>query len=227
MKPSDFACIQLVTGNAGDGKTHFIRSQMSMCPHSLTIAVNEAFTPLSAIRKLNSLPNNMTGCAIFFNFTLSPYQSETRDTVELSELMKSVNWFFFDFLILGYVEDPNTGESFRLPGGLEWAIYIEVPSLSHSYKPEDSLRMFQDLVPAVCLLGSPHPIHHGTRYTVDGDVQLVCKYLRAYKILKGIKGGQIGINKLYREGKVIKLTSPFNFGLGLKLSFTNVLSFVD
>lgn len=40
--------------------------------------------------------------------------------------MEVVNWFFFDLLILGYVEDPTSGESFRLPGGLSWGIFIEV-----------------------------------------------------------------------------------------------------
>lgn len=40
--------------------------------------------------------------------------------------MEVVNWFFFDLLILGYVEDPTSGESFRLPGGLSSAIFIEV-----------------------------------------------------------------------------------------------------
>ena len=43
--------------------------------------------------------------------------------------MEVIGWFFFDLLILGYVEDPTTGISFRIPGGLEWAIYIEVTSL--------------------------------------------------------------------------------------------------
>lgn len=45
------------------------------------------------------------------------------------QLMKSVSWFFFDLFLLGYVEDQSTGLSFRLPGGLEWAIYIEVGPL--------------------------------------------------------------------------------------------------
>ena len=39
--------------------------------------------------------------------------------------MEDIGWFFFDLLILGYVEDPATGKSFRMPGGLQWAIYIE------------------------------------------------------------------------------------------------------
>ena len=42
------------------------------------------------------------------------------------QLMEVIGWFFFDLFILGYVEDPNTGKSFRMPGGLKWAVYIEV-----------------------------------------------------------------------------------------------------
>ena len=42
------------------------------------------------------------------------------------QLMKVIDWFMFDLLVLGYVEDPDTGLSFRLPGGQEWSIYIEV-----------------------------------------------------------------------------------------------------
>ena len=43
-----------------------------------------------------------------------------------SKLMDVIGWFFFDLLLLGYVEDSNTGLSFRIPGGLKWAIYVEV-----------------------------------------------------------------------------------------------------
>ena len=40
--------------------------------------------------------------------------------------MDSISWFFFDLLVLGYVEDRNSGLSFRLPGDLSWTIYVEV-----------------------------------------------------------------------------------------------------
>lgn len=46
------------------------------------------------------------------------------------KLMDVIGWFFFDLFLLGYVEDASTGLSFRLPGGLEWAVYIEV---SHTH----------------------------------------------------------------------------------------------
>lgn len=42
------------------------------------------------------------------------------------ELIGKIGWFFFDLFILGYVEDPVSGTSFRLPGGVSWAVYVEV-----------------------------------------------------------------------------------------------------
>lgn len=56
----------------GDGKTHYIQSQLKKCVESLKIAVNEAFTPLSAIKKLCTLPTDVSECAVFFNFTMLP-----------------------------------------------------------------------------------------------------------------------------------------------------------
>ena len=48
------------------------------------------------------------------------------ERVHHQQLMEVIGWFFFDLLMLGYVEDPDTGKSFRIPGGLAWAIYVEV-----------------------------------------------------------------------------------------------------
>ena len=42
------------------------------------------------------------------------------------QLMEVIGWFFFDLLMLGYVEDSYTGLSFRVSGGQAWAIYVEV-----------------------------------------------------------------------------------------------------
>ena len=196
VKPNDFTCIQLVYGHAGDGKTHYIRQQLAKSPASLTVAVNEAFTPLYAIKSLNKLPQNIIGCAVFFNFTLMPYQ-EIHDETErekAKKLMETIGWFFYHLLVLGYVEDPSTGASFRFPGGQEWAIYVEVPSLDRNHKTEESLQLFTKIFPTLGLLGSMHPIYQVTPITVDEDVQLVCKYLKAYKI-----GGVKGIDRLYKE----------------------------
>ena len=43
--------------------------------------------------------------------------------------MNEIGWFFFDLLILGYVQDVATGESFHLPFDLGWNIYVEVSEI--------------------------------------------------------------------------------------------------
>ena len=114
-----------------------------------------------------------------------------------NELMTVIGWFFFDLIILSYVEDQATGLSVSIPGGMGWRIFAEVPSRISS-SPDDSLAQFIEEVPALGMLGVPHLISPTTPYTVDDDVQLVCKYLRAYWEFKE-QGGSKGINKLYRE----------------------------
>lgn len=58
--------------NTGDGKTHYIKEQLRKSYENLTIAVNEAFTPLGAIKKLRKLNPNQRDCAVFLNFTMLP-----------------------------------------------------------------------------------------------------------------------------------------------------------
>ena len=116
------------------------------------------------------------------------------------ELMKVIGWFLFDLFLLGYVEDPVTGLSVSIPGGMGWRIYVEVPSRITSGSPEASLKQFIEEVPALGMLGVPYAIDHNTPYTVDEDVQLVCKYLKAYWVYLE-KSGQKGINKIFRESR--------------------------
>ena len=60
---------------------------------------------------------------------------------------------------------------------------------------EMCLTEFFEDIPALGLLGTPYEIHPDIPYVVNEEVQLVCKYLKAFKI-----GGSKGINKLYKEG---------------------------
>ena len=48
------------------------------------------------------------------------------ERVHHQHLMEVIGWFLFELLMLGYVEDSSTGLSFRIPGGLGWAVYVEV-----------------------------------------------------------------------------------------------------
>ncbi len=59
-------------GYPGDGKTHYIKKKLKEAASSVTIAVNEAFSVASAIKKLQSIPMDSPDCAVFFNFTLIP-----------------------------------------------------------------------------------------------------------------------------------------------------------
>ena len=117
------------------------------------------------------------------------FMQGTDEQHQYKQLMESINWFFFDFLILGYVEDPLTGHSFRFPGGLEWSVYVEVPSYGLNSNPSDSKKKFLQDIPTLALLGSIHRVLPEIPYNVDDEVQLVCRYLNAYK-----KTGNIGLS---------------------------------
>ena len=58
--------------DVGNGKTHYIQKQLANCSEHITIAVNEAFSPLRAISKLRSLPLYASNVGLFFNFTILP-----------------------------------------------------------------------------------------------------------------------------------------------------------
>ena len=108
------------------------------------------------------------------------------------QLMEVLGWFFFDLLVLGYVEDKDTGLSFHLPAGLNWVVYVEVPSRDIRTTPDKMLEQFLSDIPTLDLIGTPHLISNST-YFIDDEVQLVCKYLKAYKKKK--------INQLFKTGK--------------------------
>ena len=68
--------------------------------------------------------------------------------------------------------------------------------------PGEALKQFCCEVPVLGLIGTQHMIPRDKAYSVNEDVQLVCKYLRALSI-----GGTKGIDKLYREGEIYDLWS--------------------
>jgi len=73
----------------------------------------------------------------------------------------------------------------------------------------EALKLLHKEVPALYLIGSPQYIHPDTPFTIDSDVQLVCKYLQAYN-LKDSR--QRGIDRLYKEGR-----APVKFSTDLDL----------
>ena len=54
----------------GNGKTYYIQKRLSDCSKHITIAMNEAFTPLNAIKRLRSLPLYQDNIGLFFNFNV-------------------------------------------------------------------------------------------------------------------------------------------------------------
>ena len=70
--PSNFTLFSFLI--LGDGKSHLIRTRLrNRLSHMvLNIPISEAFTPLSAIKKLQALPTDTRGCCIYFNFTMLP-----------------------------------------------------------------------------------------------------------------------------------------------------------
>ena len=64
--------------------------------------------------------------------------------------------------------------------------------------PGEALKQFCCEVPVLGLIGTQHMIPRDKPYSVDKDVQLVCKYLKALSI-----GGTKGIDKLFRESEIV------------------------
>ena len=48
------------------------------------------------------------------------------EQMKYKKLMNTLAWFFFRLLVFEYLEDSETGMAFRLPGGHQWKIFIEV-----------------------------------------------------------------------------------------------------
>ena len=123
--------IELVYGLEGDGKSHYIRKRIKPYQYNIVIPINEAFSVPAVIEKMNhSIPLDIDVC-LYFNFTITCQKEpnkKSKDYQEYEELMKRVNWFFFDLLVLNYVSDSSSSLIFRVPSGLYWKLFIEVPS---------------------------------------------------------------------------------------------------
>ena len=65
--------------------------------------------------------------------------------------------------------------------------------------------MFCDEIPVLELLSTSHYVDPNIAFTVDSDVQLVCKYLLQYK--RRFSRKFLGIDKLYKEkGPIVKFS---------------------
>ena len=78
--------------------------------------------------------------------------------------------------------------------GIENVHYcLQVPSQNAAENPTENLKQFKTEVPVLGLLGTPVAVEHNSNFDITDDVQLVCKYLKAYETKR--------IDKLYKEGK--------------------------
>ena len=68
---------------------------------------------------------------------------------------------------------------------------LQVPSRTAAENPIENLNQFKTEVPVLGLLGTPVAIEHNSNFDITDDVQLVCKYLKAYETKR--------IDKLYKE----------------------------
>ena len=75
--------------------------------------------------------------------------------------------------------------------------FQQVPSRNLSSNADVFLQDFLSEIPIFKLLGTPTLVESTAPYSdvSDPDVQLVCKYFKAYSI-----GGEKGIDRLYKEG---------------------------
>ena len=153
------------------------------------------------------------------NVTLLVQDSvDDKERSKYEQLIETIGRFFFDQFLLGYVENPVTGNSFCFPGGMQWAVYVEVsldnilgevinkatnfifpplpPTLQvlsrDQMTPDESLREF---FPALGLLCTPP--HTVSTHSPPMWLMLTCKYLKAYRL-----GGTKGIDRLYRESRL-------------------------
>ena len=78
---------------------------------------------------------------------------------------------------------------------------------------DKTLELFYSEVPILKLFGTPHLVEPDVPYDVDSDVQLVCKYLRAYKTNN--------INRLHHDRN-----PPVKFSLDNDLSAEECHSFL-
>ena len=78
---------------------------------------------------------------------------------------------------------------------------VQVPSGNTTGDPHENLEQFKTEVPVLSLLGTPVPIEHTSKFSITGDVQLVCKYLKALETKR--------IDKLYRERMSLHISITF------------------
>ena len=84
-----------------------------------------------------------------------------------------------------------------------YVVILQVPSRG-DVDPQVALEQFLTNVPSLGLVGNKEFIDPRQRYEIDSDVQLVCKYLKAFEV-----GGKHGIDKQYKESELVFVLTKF------------------
>ena len=89
---------------------------------------------------------------------------------------------------------------------------VQVPSRSTTGDLRENLEQFKTEVPVLGLLGTPVAIEHTSKFSITSDVQLVCKYLKAFETKR--------IDKLYRERMLFHVSITFGNSKAIIHCFT-------
>ncbi|XP_065842574.1 uncharacterized protein [Oscarella lobularis] len=185
LGPANVRRLLLVYGRAGDGKSHYIRKELSTrsAKGTCIVSLHEGFSPGHVVKELQSLVLSDVN-TIYFNFTASPppvaADARSDGLEQYKVLMEEVHWFLFSLFGLGFVQDEESGKCFRLTGSSLWHIFVEVPAYPEVTDGNKSLSKFLEDVPIFHYLGQSYEISPDSLFDLNDDVQLVCKYLKVY-----------------------------------------------
>eukprot|EP00966_Prymnesium_polylepis_P057371 1328503-Prymnesium_polylepis.1 len=182
-----FRSITLLTGGSGSGKTHESKKHLARWAaagmQTCVISITEAFSPGAVAEQLRRkvLKHGNTSMGLSFHINLGKFRLAERGSWDL--LMGHINRFFFDLLLLRSVDNP-AGVRFNVPPGCKWDVLIEIPHRAgHLEEEPDSMLTteagIQLELPVLDFVAKK--LSPPKDFDVNGEVKLVCKYLRAFE----------------------------------------------
>ncbi|XP_019861597.1 PREDICTED: uncharacterized protein LOC109590098, partial [Amphimedon queenslandica] len=144
-----FKNFEVVYGQHGSGKSHYIRDCIkkhrenhstgtNFASYVKILSINETFNKMRFVRRFRNDSLNTFDVLIYLNINLVWPQSKDYQAL-FDELVDEINWFFFDYFILHYVEvmeymsrDGSACTSpeclsLVLPEGTSISVYVEAP----------------------------------------------------------------------------------------------------
>uniref|UniRef100_A0A1X7UCD1 RING-type domain-containing protein n=1 Tax=Amphimedon queenslandica TaxID=400682 RepID=A0A1X7UCD1_AMPQE len=166
-------------------------------------------------KQLTKVSLQQYGMLYYYNISLFlPEESDENHKLKFNQLVDDVNWFFFDYFVLGYVEisvdtkQQSHCRSLCLPSGMSTDVYIEVPYWNVNCDVTKSFNKFCELFPALTLLGEQMIPKMEFDIEHYQGTQLVCKYLKAsqnnnldhlYTDFPGQRSSPIKIGNIYQD----------------------------